>query len=170
MYVRYLRQKLEADGESRLLLTVRAVAVPGPVEGLLSMDLPAPQQLPVTAQWCLEDQRCIALEVARTPLQQQIGLMQRRPCRRCGACGFLDRPRPLSFWMFNTLAPLDMLFLRDNRVMAIAADVPVCPKLPCPSYGPADPSDGVVELRAGEARRLGIRPGDRVMIETISSQ
>ena len=63
-----------------------------------------------------------------------------------------------------------MLFLRDNRVMAIAADVPVCPKLPCPSYGPADPSDGVVELRAGEARRLGIRPGDLVQIETISSQ
>ena len=72
--------------------------------------------------------------------------------------------------MFNTLAPLDMLFLRDNRVLAIAADVPVCPKLPCPSYGPADPSDGVVELRAGEAGRLGIRPGDRVIIETISSQ
>ncbi len=41
------------------------------------MDLPAPQQLPVTAQWCLEDRRCIALEVARTPQQQQIGLMQR---------------------------------------------------------------------------------------------
>jgi uncharacterized membrane protein (UPF0127 family) len=135
------------------------------------MDLPAPQQLPVTAQWCLEDRRCIALEVARTPKQQQIGLMQRPALPPLSGMWFpFDRPRLLSFWMLNTLAPLDMLFLRDNRVMAIAADVPVCPKLPCPSYGPADPSDGVVELRAGEARRLGIRPGDPVQIETISSQ
>ena len=135
------------------------------------MDLPAPQQLPVTARWCLEDRRCIALEVARTPLQQQIGLMQRPALPPLRGMWFpFGRPRPLSFWMFNTLAPLDMLFLRDNRVMAIAADVPVCPKLPCPSYGPADPSDGVVELRAGEARRLGIRPGDTVTIETISLQ
>ena len=81
-----------------------------------------------------------------------------------------DRPRLLSFWMFNTLAPLDMLFLRDNQVIAIAEDVPVCPKLPCPSYGPADPSDGVVELRAGEAGRLGIRPGDSVQLEKIPYQ
>ena len=135
------------------------------------MDLPAPQQLPVTARWCLEDRRCIALEVARTPLQQQIGLMQRPALPPLRGMWFpFDRPRPLSFWMFNTLAPLDMLFLRDNRVMAIEADVPVCTSLPCHSYGPKRSSDGVGELRAGEARRLGIRPGDTVTIETISSQ
>ena len=109
--------------------------------------------------------------MARTPLQQQIGLMQRPALPPLRGMWFpFDRPRPLSFWMFNTLAPLDMLFLRDNRVMAIEADVPVCTALPCPSYGPKRSSDGVVELRAGEARRLGIRPGDQVTIETISTQ
>ena len=132
------------------------------------MDLPAPQQLPVTAQWCLEDRRCIALEVARTPKQQQIGLMQRPALPPLRGMWFpFDRPRPLSFWMFNTLAPLDMLFLRDNRVMAIAADVPVCPKLPCPSYGPRQLADGGVELAAGEAERLGIEAGDPVRFSTI---
>lgn len=132
------------------------------------MDLPAPQQLPVTAHWCLDAQRCIALEVAVTPSQQRIGLMQRPALPPLRGMWFpFDRPQPLRFWMLNTLAPLDMVFVRDNRVLAIEADVPVCPSLPCRGYGPRAASDGVVELRAGAARRLGIRVGDPVDISTI---
>ena len=132
------------------------------------MDLPAPQQLPVTAHWCLDAQRCIALEVAVTPLQQRIGLMQRPALPPLRGMWFpFDRPQPLRFWMLNTLAPLDMVFVRDNRVLAIEADVPVCPSLPCRGYGPRAASDGVVELRAGAARRLGIKVGDPVGISAI---
>lgn len=132
------------------------------------MDLPAPQQLPVTAHWCLDAQRCIALEVAATPLQQRIGLMQRPALPPLRGMWFpFDRPQPLRFWMLNTLAPLDMVFVRDSRVLAIEADVPVCPSLPCRGYGPRAASDGVVELRAGAARRLGIKVGDPVDISTI---
>lgn len=132
------------------------------------MDLPAPQQLPVTAHWCLDAQRCIALEVAVTPSQQRIGLMQRPALPPLRGMWFpFDRPQPLRFWMLNTLAPLDMVFVRDNRVLAIEADVPVCPSLPCRGYGPRAASDGVVELRAGAARRLGIKVGDPVDISTI---
>ena len=132
------------------------------------MDLPAPQQLPVTAHWCLDAQRCIGLEVAATPLQQRIGLMQRPALPPLRGMWFpFDRPQPLRFWMLNTLAPLDMVFVRDSRVLAIEADVPVCPSLPCRGYGPRAASDGVVELRAGAARRLGIKVGDPVDISTI---
>lgn len=132
------------------------------------MDLPAPQQLPVTAHWCLDAQRCIALEVAVTPSQQRIGLMQRPALPPLRGMWFpFDRPQPLRFWMLNTLAPLDMVFVRDNRVLAIEADVPVCPSLPCRGYGPRAASDGVVELRAGAARRLGIKVGDPVDISAI---
>ena len=131
------------------------------------MDLPAPQQLPVTAHWCLDAQRCIALEVAVTPSQQRIGLMQRPALPPLRGMWFpFDRPQPLRFWMLNTLAPLDMVFVRDNRVLAIEADVPVCPSLPGRGYGPRAARDGVVELRAGAARRLGIKVGDPVNIST----
>ena len=132
------------------------------------MDLPAPQQLPITAQWCLDQHRCIDLEVASTPMQKRIGLMQRTPLPPLRGMWFpFDQRQPLRFWMLNTLAPLDMVFIRDGRVMAIEADVPVCPALPCRGYGPSEPSDGVVELGAGEARRLGIRIGDRINIVPI---
>ena len=142
------------------------------------MDLPAPQQLPVTARWCLEDRRCIALEVASTPLQQQIGLMQRPALPPLRGMWFpFDRPRPLSFWMLNTLAPLDLVFVRSGRVLDISAAVPVCRSLPCPSYwadadgnGRADFSDGVIEIGAGEAARLGIKIGDPVAIEELTGK
>ena len=132
------------------------------------MDLPAPQQLPITAQWCLDQHRCIDLEVASTPMQKRIGLMQRTPLPPLRGMWFpFDQRQPLRFWMLNTLAPLDMVFIRNGRVMAIEADVPVCPALPCRGYGPSEPSDGVVELGAGEVRRLGIRVGDQINIVPI---
>ena len=132
------------------------------------MDLPAPQQLPITAQWCLDQNRCIDLEVASTPMQKRIGLMQRTPLPPLRGMWFpFDQRQPLRFWMLNTLAPLDMVFIRDGLVMAIEADVPVCPALPCRGYGPSEPSDGVVELGAGEVRRLGIQVGDQINIVPI---
>ena len=132
------------------------------------MDLPAPQQLPITAKWCLDQHRCIDLEVASTPMQKRIGLMQRTPLPPLRGMWFpFDQRQPLRFWMLNTLAPLDMVFIRDGRVMAIEADVPVCPALPCRGYGPSEPSDGVVELGAGEVRRLGIQVGDQINIVPI---
>ena len=90
---------------------------------------------------------------------------------------FPVRPsEPMRFWMRLTLAPLDMLFIRDGRVLDIAANVPICAALPCRSYwadadgnGRADFVDGVIEIGAGEAQRLEIRSGDPVTIDSISA-
>ena len=131
---------------------------------------PPPQHLPVTAEWCLSAERCIALEVARTPEQQRLGLMQRPELPPLRGMWFpFNRARRARFWMHNTLAPLDMVFLREGRVIHIESDVPVCPDLPCPSYGPTEWADGVVELGAGEARRLGIGTGQPSPIQLIRS-
>ena len=67
--------------------------------------------------------------------------------------------------MYRTPAPLDIIFLRDEQVIAIEADVAPCMSLPCPTYGPAGRSDGVVELGAGQAKRLGIEVGHRAVIK-----
>ena len=97
-----------------------------------------------------------------------MGLMQRQALPSLRGMWFpFDRPQPLRFWMFNTLAPLDMLFVRQGQVIEIESMVPPCPSLPCPSYGPGQPADGVVELGAGEANRLGIEVGDSAHIHTI---
>lgn len=133
--------------------------------------LEPPQQLPVSARWCLEPERCIGLEVAATPRQQAMGLQLRPPLPPLRGMWFpYAMPTPARFWMHRTPAPLDMLFIRDGRVVAIEAHAQPCMRLPCPSYGPVEPVDGVVELAAGQAEALGITVSSPVRIEPVGAQ
>lgn len=139
-----------------------------PPPSLISSSPTTPSQmLPISAQTQIKGQQ-IALEVARTSQQQAIGLMNRTaldPNR--GMLFPFDPPQPVNFWMKNTLIPLDMVFLRDGIVKAIATDVPPCTTMPCPSYGPEVPIDQVIELRGGRATELGLTVGDRVTIKFL---
>ena len=138
-----------------------------------------PQILPIEARWCMDHHPtlCIALEVADQADEQRLGLMQRAALPPLHGMWFPVRPsQPMRFWMYNTIAPLDMLFIRDGKVLDIVPNVPICPALPCTSYwadadgnGRADFVDGVIEIGAGEASRLGIRRGDVVAIEATRS-
>ena len=101
------------------------------------------------------------VEVARTPEQQEIGMMFRRsvPANR-GMIFPYDPPTPASFWMKNTLVPLDMIFIRaDGRIARIAANTVPRSLQPVPS---GEPVAAVLEIRGGRAAELGIRPGDIV--------
>ena len=137
---------------------------------------PPPQWLSVAARWCVDQQRCIDLEVARTPEQQRLGLMQRPALSPLRGMWFpFSTPQPQRFWMFNTLAPLDIIFVRDGRVHYVVRAVPTCAALPCRSYaadadgnGRADFVDAVIEIGAGEAERLGIEIGDPVRIAPLT--
>ena len=130
-----------------------------------------PQYLPIQAQWCLsgEQPRCIDLEVPISPRQFSMGLQQRPALPPLRGMWFVFSPPEMAkFWMHRTLAPLDLLFIANNRILAIEANVPICPNLPCPSYGPDTPVDGVVELGAGEAARLGLKVGSPVEIQWLT--
>lgn len=130
---------------------------------------PRGQKLPITARVRIGD-TTINLEVASTPRQQALGLMFRAqlPDDR-GMLFPFDPPRPVHFWMKNVPVPLDMVFLRDGEIQAIAPSVPPCTDEPCPLYGPEGEVeiDRVIELRAGRATELGLQPGDRIEIEFL---
>jgi len=108
--------------------------------------------------------------VARTPEQQRLGLMFRTDLPPDRGMWFpFDPPQPASFWMFNTLINLDIIFLYQGKVVYIAADVPGCPAQPCPTYGPPPSQlvDGVLEFRGGTAAALGLAVGDPVEIREL---
>ena len=133
-----------------------------------------PQFLPITAQWCLEGPppaRCIQLEVPRGERQQAMGMQRRPPLPHLRGMWFPYAPATVArFWMHRTPEPLDMLFIQGGRVVFLERSVPPCMSLPCRSYGPDQPVDGVVELGAGQAEALGIGVGTPVRIEALGGQ
>ncbi len=126
------------------------------------------QLLPVSAIANIKGTQ-FELEVAETPQQQALGLMFRSalPDNR-GMFFPLNSLRRARFWMKDVPVALDIVFLRDLEVVAIAAQVPPCADLPCPSYGPDELVNQVVELRSGRAAELGLQPGDLVSVEPIT--
>ena len=123
------------------------------------------QTLPISAQTTIAG-HLVELEVARTSQQQATGLMYRTTLAADRGMLFpFSPPQPVSFWMENTLIPLDIVFLRGGVVKAIAANTPPCNTNPCPTYGPRTPIDQVIELRGGRAAHLGLKVGDRLKIQ-----
>ncbi|HEY2178637.1 MAG TPA: DUF192 domain-containing protein [Caulobacteraceae bacterium] len=100
------------------------------------------------------------VEVADNEDARERGLMFRR--RLAADRGMLfdfKTAQPVSFWMKNTLIPLDMLFITaDGRVLSIAHAVPLS-ETPVPSGGPVL---GVLEIAGGRAAAIGAAPGDKV--------
>jgi len=71
-----------------------------------------------------------------------------------------SRPGQLSFWMRNTVLPLDLIFIdTERRVLNIAADAVPYSEDRILAEGVAG---AVLELNAGRAAQLGIAPGDKV--------
>lgn len=127
------------------------------------------QRLPISAKAQFASGEVVQLEVTRTPAEQSLGLMYRQNLPDDRGMLFSFSPaRPVSFWMKNVVIPLDMVFLRDGVVRAIATNVPPCKQDPCPTYGPEGTIDQVIELRGGRARELGIKVGQQVKIEFFS--
>ncbi|NEO99448.1 MAG: DUF192 domain-containing protein [Symploca sp. SIO2E9] len=128
------------------------------------------QVLPISAQTQINGQ-LICLEVAQTPQQKQLGLMYRTdlaPDR--GMLFIFEPPRPVAFWMRNVNISLDMVFIRDEQVQAIAANVPPCTTPQCPTYGPPMAIDQVIELAGGRAAELGLVVGDQVSVSFLDAK
>ncbi|MGA9379554.1 MAG: DUF192 domain-containing protein [Phormidium sp.] len=129
------------------------------------------QMLPISAKAKFASGEVVQLEVTRTPAEQSLGLMYRRNLPDDRGMLFSFSPaRSVSFWMKNVVIPLDMIFLREGVVRAIAANVPPCKQDPCPSYSPDATIDQVIELRGGRAAELGIKVGQQVKIQFFSPQ
>lgn len=110
-----------------------------------------------------------ALELAISAKEQQRGLMFRRQMKQDWGMLFIypsDGQR--SFWMRNTLMPLDMVFINSKGVVVnVIANVPPLTETPRPSTGPAR---YVLELGAGVANKSGIASGSRVTLTGVKDE
>jgi uncharacterized protein len=105
--------------------------------------------------------------LAETPAQHEQGLMWiRELAADQGMLFVLGEQREMSMWMKNTYVPLDMLFLApDGKITHIINDaVPLSQEI----LSSGGSVSGVLEIHAGEAKRRGIKVGDRVLHRTFS--
>lgn len=101
------------------------------------------------------------VEVAASEPEQARGLMFRNAMGADEGMIFpMIPPRDASFWMKNTVISLDIIFIgADHKVLNIAANAVPYDETPLPSIGRAA---GVLELNAGRAAQIGLKPGDTV--------
>jgi uncharacterized membrane protein (UPF0127 family) len=78
-----------------------------------------------------------------------------------------DAPQPVSFWMRNTLIPLDMIFAgADGTIAAIHENAVPMDETPIPG---GDAIQFVLEVNGGLTERLGIEPGDLLQHPAIGA-
>lgn len=101
------------------------------------------------------------VEIARTPDEQAKGLMFRKQLPPLGGMLFpFDPPQVASFWMKNTVIPLDMIFIRpDGTIAHIAANTEPYSLTPVSS---GQMNSAVLEIAGGRAAELGISENDVV--------
>ncbi|HZO93679.1 MAG TPA: DUF192 domain-containing protein [Candidatus Baltobacteraceae bacterium] len=149
--------------------------------------VPAPPPLPTPLAWCdaipLPKAGCrsadvraplgtMRLAVAANEARRERGLMNVATIPRGQGMLFVfpGTDQDLHFWMKDTIAPLDMVFVKaDGTISAIAANVP--------ATKPGTPDDAVarragtgryvIELGAGDAARLGLARGRRLALPAI---
>ena len=102
-----------------------------------------------------------SVEVMRTDEQRARGLMHRRfMAQDRGMLFDFKREEPVAMWMKNTYLSLDMVFIdKSGKVVNIAENTEPLSERIIPSAGPVL---AVLELNAGTARRIGLKPGDRL--------
>ena len=100
-------------------------------------------------------------ELAQRPQDQAKGLMFRTQLGPDEAMLFpFDPPKAASFWMRNTVIPLDLLFVApDGRVTNVAAQAKPYDESKLQSAGVVK---AVLEIPGGRAKELGLAAGDVV--------
>ena len=130
-------------------------------------DAPDPVEGIGDVQEALIGGQVFRLEVARAPQERARGLMGREHLARDAAMIFVFAEEAYrSFWMKNTLIPLDILFLDSSGVVVDVQTM--TPQVGAPDseltvYPSAAPARYAIEINAGLAMELGIEPGAQVL-------
>lgn len=101
------------------------------------------------------------IEKAENDQERAIGMMFRKSMPDSRGMLFLfDEAKPQSFWMKNTLIPLDIIYVDENRVInTIHSNTIPHSETSLPSNGNAK---YVLEVRGGFCQDFGVKVGDQL--------
>ena len=108
----------------------------------------------------------INIEIPITPQEISTGLMNRNHLDKDSGMFFIfEVEKPQSFWMKNTLIPLDLIFIdSNNQIIDIKHNFQPCKSDPCETYTSSKPALYVLEINSGLAKELNIEIGQKIKI------
>ena len=108
----------------------------------------------------------VTIEHADTPQKMSRGLGY-RDSLAWGSGMYFSYPRAglYRFWMKGMRFAIDIVWIRDGRIIDISADVPFEPGGNGPTVQPREAANAVLEVPAGYSAASGWRIGDRVRVE-----
>jgi uncharacterized protein len=117
----------------------------------------------------LPDNTVITAEIARTDDERAKGLSNRTELAHNRGMLFLfDQPSIYPFWMKNTLIPLDIIWIKDNKVVeTVTLEAQTSTHIP--QHQPNKQADMVLELNKDQAAAHKLTVGSTIKIESCDS-
>ena len=135
------------------------------------VSLSSQQRLKPTFKAVFESGDTVRLESAESDFQQSLGMMQREALKKKRGMIFpQSKAQKKSIYMFNCLAPLDILFLDDGKIVDMSPKTPICSNTEpdeCQLYESSQPFDNWIELRSGSINRFDLSIGAQVDLIAI---
>jgi hypothetical protein len=117
-----------------------------------------------TTQVCFPS-TCVEAEIAETLEEKKTGLMFRESLQEFSGMLFpYDQKNIYTFWMKNTLIPLDIIWIADTKIVHIEKATP-CTTDPCETYKSETPANHILEVNSGFTEKNNIKIGDTVEIK-----
>ena len=121
------------------------------------------QNIRKTTRVCFRD-HCFDVELAVKPSEQRSGLMFREGLDLDKGILFIFKEeKEHSFWMKNTLIPLDIIWINSNKeIIFISENTLPCKEDSCPIILPIEKAKYVLEINGGMAKQINLILGDKI--------
>lgn len=112
------------------------------------------------------------LTLAKSQKEKEIGLSEKKSLDQNSAMLFVfEKPDFYSFWMRNMKFPIDIIFIRENKIVSIYKNAqPPTGNINSSSlviYKPEEPADKVLEINAGLSEKNNIKKGDEIKFQNL---
>ncbi|MDZ7798078.1 MAG: DUF192 domain-containing protein [Patescibacteria group bacterium] len=103
------------------------------------------------------------VEIARSSSEKRKGLSKRDDLKEKRGMIFLNNKEDLySFWMKDVKFPLDIIWIKDDKIIGLEKNVPIETDKDYKKYIPPQPVDKILELKGGVSQKYNIKVGDKV--------
>jgi len=115
---------------------------------------------------CVKE-NCYKIELAQTSAKRERGLMFRQSLDKDRGMLFIFEQSGIhNFWMKNTLIPLDIVWIdSNNEIVFISENTPPCAADSCPLISPTQNARYVLEINAGQIKKISAKIGDQVIFK-----